>query len=48
MSDSLLDQALKAMNSSGLTSNVFTQQNKQPVVEQPKAEEPQVIEIEKN
>lgn len=48
MTDSLLDQALKAMNSIGLTSNEFTQQNKQPVVEQPKVEEPQVIEIEKN
>lgn len=39
MSNSLLDQALKAMNASGLTSNAFTQENKQPVVEEPVVEE---------
>lgn len=39
MSD-LLTQALQAMNSTGLTSNAFTQENKQPVVtvETPKEE----------
>jgi hypothetical protein len=44
MSD-LLSMALKAMNSTGLTSNAFTQENKQPVVEQPKVEEPEIVTI---
>lgn len=44
MSD-LLTQALQAMNSTGLTSNAFTQENKQPVVvETPKEE---IVAIEK-
>jgi hypothetical protein len=40
MSNSLLDQTLQAMNANGLTSNPFTQENKQPVVEQPTEEKP--------
>jgi hypothetical protein len=45
MSD-LLSQALQAMNATGLTSNAFTQENKQPVTpEEPKAEE-QLVAIE--
>lgn len=44
MSD-LLSQALLAMNSTGLTSNAFTQDNKQPVVEEPKPAEPEVVAI---
>jgi len=44
MSD-LLTQALLAMNSAGLTSNAFTQENKQPVVkEEPKEEQLVAIE----
>ena len=42
MSD-LLSKALLAMNSTGLTSNAFTQENKQPVAEEPKPAEPEVI-----
>lgn len=44
MSD-LLTQALQAMNATGLTSNAFTQENKQPVVEQPKVNQPEVVTI---
>ena len=46
MSNSLLDQALKAMNSTGLTSNAFTQENKQPVVPEQKPEQHEVVNIE--
>lgn len=44
MSD-LLSMALRAMNSTGLTSNAFTQENKQPVVEEPKPAESEVVAI---